>query len=73
MLVRWFPNRPWEYWRQLMIRLIRACQAVRSVDGSWYCVTIEIVAKYAGRVSRESVFRESAAAVRWYGPDPEIF
>ena len=34
---------------------------------------IGIVAKYAGRVSRESVFREGVAAVGWYGPDPEIF
>ena len=34
---------------------------------------IGIVAKYAGRVSREPVWREGIAAVRWYGPDPEVF
>ena len=33
---------------------------------------IGIVAKYAGRISRGSIFREGAAAGRWYGPDPEI-
>ena len=34
---------------------------------------IGIVAKYAGRVSREPIFQEGVATVRWYGPDPEIF
>ena len=71
--VRGFPNRPWEYWLQLVIRLIRACQAVRSIDSSWCRLITGIVAKYAGRVGRESACIEGAAAVRWYGPDPEVF
>ena len=71
-LVRGFPNRPGENWLQLIIRLIRACQAVRSVDSSRCRLIIGIVAKYAGRVSREPVCHEGVAAVRWYGPDPEI-
>ena len=71
--VRGFPDRPWEYRYQLVIRLIRACQAVRSIDSGWVRLITGVVAKYAGRVGRESACVEGATAIRWYGPDPEVF